>query len=67
MISTLRASTRHVVQKKKQLENELREGGLIPPLRVGEAQRSEADEVDEGLQKRLKTIGIYVGANVVER
>lgn len=68
MISTLKESTGHVVRKRRKLEQEMREGGLLGSAAAG-AQHSpnEEQEIQEGVNKRLRSIGMRAGANVAER
>lgn len=67
MISTLKLSTRHVVRKRRKLEKEMREGGLLGTAGATANTMSEEQELQEGVNKRLRSIGMHVGANVAEQ
>lgn len=79
MLDLLRDSTRHVIQKKRKEEDELREEGFLPPtMTVGEnvkgkgkasstSAEDEARAVEQELAKKVERIGLMVGGYVAEK
>ena len=73
MLDLLRDSTRHVIQKKRKEEDELREEGLLPPTLEnvkGKGKASAEDEtraVEQELGKKVERIGLMVGGYVAEK
>lgn len=73
MLDLLRDSTRHVIQKKRKEEDELRDEGLLPPTTEnvkGKGKASAEDEaraVEQELGKKVESIGLMVGGYVAEK
>jgi hypothetical protein len=80
MLDLLRDSTRHVIQKRRKEEDELREEGLLPPAPSGgdivngqgkgkgkASAEDEARAVEQELGKKVERIGLMVGGYVAEK
>lgn len=62
----LRESSAHVIRKKKEEEDELRNEGLLPPLSEKDA-KDESRLIEEELSKRIGRIGLMVGGFIAEK
>lgn len=64
LIPTLRSSAQVATVRTKALEAEMQQAHLIQP---SANQEKEEKDLDEPLKARLESIGMHVGANLVER
>jgi hypothetical protein len=67
LIPTLRSSTQVATMRTKALEAEMQKAHLIQPSAEKEKEKGGEKDPDEPLKARLESIGMHVGANLVER
>jgi hypothetical protein len=67
LIPTLRSSAQVATMRTKALEAEMQKAHLIQPSADKEREKAGEKDPDEPLKARLESIGMHVGANLVER
>ena len=67
LIPTLRSSAQVATTRTKLLEAEMHRAHLIQPSTDKEKEKGGENDPDEPLKARLESIGMHVGANLVER
>jgi len=72
VLDLLRDSTRHVVSRKRQQEDQLREEGLLPPADLAKGKgkapaEDEARAADEETARKVERIGLMVGSYIAEK
>ena len=67
LIPTLRSSAQVATMRTKALEVEMQKAHLIQPSTDKDKEKGVEKDPDEPLKARLESIGMHVGANLVER
>jgi hypothetical protein len=72
VLDLLRESTRHVITKKRQQEDQLREEGLIPASEYGKGKgkatpEDEARAIEEETARKVERMGLMVGSYIAEK
>lgn len=72
ILSLLRESTGQVVRRKRQKEDELREEGLLPPIRNGKGKgKASEEEMSEVIERealeKIERMGLMVGGYIAEK
>jgi hypothetical protein len=63
VLDLLRDSSKHVIQKKRKLEDELREEGLLPK----EKGKAKEDMVEQEMARKVERMGLMAGGYIAEK
>jgi hypothetical protein len=68
VLDLLRESSAHVIRKRRKIEDELREEGLLPSSKgKGKATEDEAGLVEGEMARKVERMGLMVGGYVAEK